>query len=121
MMKNYINKLAAKDFDCCHLAASYLQNEMNIDTSAWNSVSREYDIKNEYEYIHNHMLTTGNMMEIQGAYQKGDIILYSKGVRTCTATCIDDKVALILERRSKLIQIYRIENIKCHLRHKSLL
>lgn len=121
MMKNYINKLATKDFDCCNLAALWLRNEMGINTSDWDSVSRDYDINDEYNYIHTYMLTTGNMVEIQGAYQKGDIILYSKGVRTCTATCIDDKVALILERRSKLIQIDRIKNIRCHLRHKSLL
>jgi hypothetical protein len=109
-----------KKFDCCHLAAAFLKGELGINTSNWNSVSREYDLRKEAEYIHDEMLKV-DMVDVDDSYQKGDVIIYSVGkYRAAVATCVNDKVALLLKRVSEETHIDRIENKIFHMRHESL-
>ena len=119
---NYLNiKGIPKKFDCCHLAAQYLSKELNIDTSDWNAVSRDYDIRKEAEYIHDELLNL-EMIDVEDSYQKGDIIIYKVGkYRAASATCVNNKVALVVWGVSKLTHIERIENKLYHLRHKSMI
>lgn len=109
-----------KKFDCCNLAAKYLNNELNIDTSDWDEVSRNnYDLRKEAEYIHDEMLKHG-MVDVAAPYQKGDIIIYKTGkYRAAVATCVDDKVALVLRKFSAETHIERIESKLFHMRHAS--
>lgn len=109
-----------KKFDCCHLAAMFLHGEVGLDTSKWNDVSRVYDLRKEAEYIHGEMLKVG-MIDVNDSYQKGDVIIYSVGkYRAAVATCVNDKVALLLKRVSLETHIDRIENKIFHMRHESL-
>ena len=108
-----------KKFDCCHLAATFLKDEVGINTSDWNSVSREYDLRKEAEYIHDEMLKV-DMIDVDDSYQKGDIIIYKAGkYRAAVATCVDDKVALVLHKLSTETHIERIANKLFHMRHAS--
>lgn len=108
-----------KKFDCCHLAAAFLKGELGINTSDWNSVSREYDLRKEAEYIHDEMLKA-DMVDVDDSYQKGDIIIYKSGkYRAAVATCVDDKVALVLRKLSAETHIERIDNKLFHMRHAS--
>ena len=108
-----------KKFDCCHLAATFLKDELGINTSDWNSVSREYDLRKEAEYIHDEMLKV-DMIDVDDSYQKGDIIIYKAGkYRAAVATCVDDKVALVLHKLSTETHIERIANKLFHMRHAS--
>lgn len=108
-----------KKFDCCHLAATFLKDELGINTSDWNSVSREYDLRKEAEYIHGEMLKV-DMVDVDDSYQKGDIIIYKVGkYRAAVATCVDDKVALVLRKLSAETHIERIDNKLFHMRHAS--
>lgn len=109
-----------KKFDCCHLAAKYLNNELNIDTGDWDAVSSDdYDLRKEAEHIHEEMLKHG-MVDVAAPYQKGDIIIYKAGkYRAAVATCVDDKVALVLRKLSAETHIERIDNKLFHMRHAS--
>lgn len=108
-----------KKFDCCHLAAAFLKGELGINTSDWNSVSREYDLRKEAEYIHEEMLKHG-MVDVAAPYQKGDIIIYKAGkYRAAVATCVDDKAALVLRKFSAETHIERIDSKLFHMRHAS--
>ena len=108
-----------KKFDCCHLEAAFLKSELGINTSDWNSVSREYDLRKEAEYIHDEMLKV-DMVDVDDSYQKGDIIIYKSGkYRAAVATCVDDKVTLVLRKLSAETHIERIDNKLFHMRHAS--
>lgn len=118
-MKYLQIKGVKKKFDCCHLAATFLKDELGINTSDWNSVSREYDLRKEAEYIHGEMLKR-DMVDVDDSYQKGDIIIYKAGkYRAAVATCVDDKVALVLRKLSAETHIERIDNKLFHMRHAS--
>ena len=109
-----------KKFDCCHLAAMFLKGELGINTSNWNDVTRKYDLHEEAKYIHEEMLKH-DMVDVDDSYRKGDVIIYKVGkYRASVATCVDNKVALVLKKFSSEIHIDRIENKLFHMRHKSL-
>lgn len=119
-MKYLQIKGVKKKFDCCHLAAAFLKGELGINTSDWNNVSREYDLRKEAEHIHDEMLKK-DMVDVDDSYQKGDIIIYKvRKYRAAVATCVNDKVALVLKRVSEETHIERIDNKLFHMRHKSL-
>lgn len=77
------------------MAAAFLKGELGINTSDWNSVSREYDLRKEAEYIHDEMLKR-DMVDVDDSYQKGDIIIYKAGkYRAAVATCVDEHATRI--------------------------
>lgn len=119
----YLQIPAIRDkFDCCHLAALYLRTELNIDTADWDAVPRVYGLSEEGRRMHEELLKH-SMVDVDNSfYKKGDIIVYMhSSQRVSVATCIDDKVALVLNNLSTAIHIERIKNKLYHMRHKQLL
>lgn len=122
MYKKYLLKsFNPQTFDCAHLAALFIRNELGIDTNGMDLVSRKYNPSEAGKCIYEGMLQNG-MIEVNDGHQKGDVLIYyNENNCGCCAVCIDDKIALIMRRKSMAIHINRLLNIKHHLRHKSLL
>ena len=108
-------------FDCAHLAALYIRSEFDINTDGMDAVSREYDPIKAGECIYKGMIEN-NMIEVTDNYKKGDVLIYyPNSIGGCCAVCVDDKIALIMGKKSMATHINRLPNIKYHLRHKFLM
>lgn len=124
MLRNFIGIVGyEKVFDCGHLLGKYFKDELGIDLNV-EAIPRNYPTNNEHQYIINALLSVGFVrIPVEGAYQKGDAIVYRADVtnRYCIATCVDDVQALIMRKWSRLIHIDRLENKTQCFRHKSLM
>lgn len=117
MYEKYLSKkLDLMNFDCCHLASEFLNDNFEIDTSIIDNYSRVYSKHAAYNCIIDGF-TKNDFIEVSGDYQRGDIIV-AKHPYGCCYVCVDDKTALTVQKQVLISEIIGICN---HLRHRSLL
>ena len=116
MYEKYLSKkFDVKNFDCCHLASEFLNDNFVINTSIIDNYPRIYTKNTAYFHIIDAFIKNG-FVEVMDGYQKGDIII-TKNPYGCCYVCVDDKTALTIQKQ---VQIFELDVVN-HLRHRSLL
>lgn len=117
MYEKYLSKkLDVKNFDCCHLASEFLNDNFEIDMSIVDNYPRVYTRDTAYDCIIDGFTKNG-FVEVTGGYQKGDVIVAINPYARCYI-CVDDKTALTIKEQATISEIKEVRN---HLRHRSLL